>query len=495
MCGLIGTIDYSATKFFHQDAEAFFSMLLLNSLRGRHSTGAFAVRNDGRSEWIKAVGSPYVLDQYKDWDTFMHRIPTKYTAVIGHGRFATRGGVVVENAHPFKRGKIILVHNGTISNFDKLKAKHKKEGNFEVDSDLCANMFNFLPAEEVLEQLEGAFAFILYDEKENKIKVIKNYDRPLFLFKRKDRQQYLLSSDNSIFDWLKAKYSYTGSSETIQSGELYTFSFDKEEYQKDKVKLHTNFYANNNYHYAGTEVSDVDYMDMGYSAIVNRPYQTPKSYKNDTDKLLKSIINKDSPQGELKSSFRESGISIHVGDVIKWSIDDYRETLGEDQKTVLDTMLIGTLKNTTLPIEVYGRTFADINTLLDDATEWTGKVKEIIVFPPDHEVTCRVFVEDIKQTTVLEEKKKIKEIITEQTTPQKAVLLTSSTNTSIPQYDTFVKLYDKSDIRKTEFERLASYGCGSCRAPILAQQACFTHIVDKKLHCPDCTINGPKVFH
>ena len=469
MCGLIATIDYSTSKFFFPDSEAFFSMLLLNSLRGAHSTGAFAVRNDGRSEYIKAVGSPYVLDKYKDWDDFLHRIPIKYTALVGHGRFATKGAINIKNAHPFRRGKITLVHNGTISNFEELKKLYTPKDTFEVDSDLCANLFHSHTPAEAIEKIEGAFAFIFFDEEENKLKIVRNYERPLYFFKRKDKQQYIFASDEAIFGWLKAKHGMRGESEMLPANILHTFSFDKEEYQTEQIKTHTKVYPV----YGGYGGNDSEYEEWGNWNKKEKDYNNAKTYdlpyrkrENLTEKIVNAAFGglkeKLKDAGQKKSTYKFGDVNLIIGDKIKWIPNDYRESVDRTTKET-KTFLIGSLENCPLSIEVNAITKLSINDLLADSP-LVGKIKSLTVFPPDNELHCRIFVDEVETVK-------------------------SGENTKTNSVEWYT-LYDKARIRESEFKNMAAFGCGTCKAPILAQQADFILMIGSSLYCPDCTVHA-----
>ena len=59
------------------------------------------------------------------------------THAIGHTRMATESAVTLEGSHPFSTGlDLCLVHNGSLSNYNRLRAKLRREGiEFETEND------------------------------------------------------------------------------------------------------------------------------------------------------------------------------------------------------------------------------------------------------------------------------------------------------------------------------------------------------------------------
>ena len=65
------------------------------------------------------------------------------TAAIGHTRWATHGGPTDANAHPHLAGKLAVIHNGIVENFDALKASCWRDGvvfRSETDTEVVAHL-------------------------------------------------------------------------------------------------------------------------------------------------------------------------------------------------------------------------------------------------------------------------------------------------------------------------------------------------------------------
>ena len=137
MCGIVGYVGR---------AEA--GPILLDGLRrleyrGYDSAGV-AVVNQGQLETRKCAGRIAALD------SLMAKEPVSGSFGISHTRWATHGKVTDENAHPHfdTSGKLALVHNGVIENYQALKEQLIQDGdtNFrsETDTEVLAHLIGKL---------------------------------------------------------------------------------------------------------------------------------------------------------------------------------------------------------------------------------------------------------------------------------------------------------------------------------------------------------------
>ncbi|MCJ2534064.1 MAG: class II glutamine amidotransferase, partial [Candidatus Thermoplasmatota archaeon] len=114
MCGIIGYIGFREAK------DVIIDGLKRLDYRGYDSAGIGII--DDKLQVFKEVGEIPNLEK---------EIPLiKGDIGIGHVRWATHGKVNKENAHPqiSPNRKIIVVHNGIIENFKKLKEELENKG-------------------------------------------------------------------------------------------------------------------------------------------------------------------------------------------------------------------------------------------------------------------------------------------------------------------------------------------------------------------------------
>ncbi|WP_298429382.1 glutamine--fructose-6-phosphate transaminase (isomerizing) [uncultured Jannaschia sp.] len=146
MCGIIGILGD------HQAAPIMVDALKRLEYRGYDSAGIATV-NEGRLDRRRAVGKLVNLA-----DLLVHD-PLPGFAGIGHTRWATHGAVTEDNAHPHRAGRVAVVHNGIIENFQELRAELGGPWESQTDTEtivrLCEHHLS-----EGLSPREAAFATI-----------------------------------------------------------------------------------------------------------------------------------------------------------------------------------------------------------------------------------------------------------------------------------------------------------------------------------------------
>ena len=166
--------------------------------RGYDSVGV-ATESENKIELKKGIGKVDEVNSKIQLDIMPGKIG------IGHTRWATHGKVTDTNAHPHpsNSGKIAIVHNGIIENFEELKQQLENDGysfKSETDSEIIANLLqkNYESTGDVKEtiiktvsEIKGHYAFVAMFE--NGQLAAARYHEPLIIGVGKD--DFFLSSD------------------------------------------------------------------------------------------------------------------------------------------------------------------------------------------------------------------------------------------------------------------------------------------------------------
>jgi glucosamine--fructose-6-phosphate aminotransferase (isomerizing) len=132
MCGIIGYIGPKPVQ------SVLLEGLRRLEYRGYDSAGICAL-DDGKLELRKKTGRINALA------SLLKTQPVKGTTGIGHTRWATHGPPTDANAHPHldQSGKLALVHNGVIENYQQLKDRLTAKGhrfNSQTDTEILAHL-------------------------------------------------------------------------------------------------------------------------------------------------------------------------------------------------------------------------------------------------------------------------------------------------------------------------------------------------------------------
>jgi len=156
------------------------------------------------------------------------------TLGIGHTRWATHGAPNDVNAHPHtsNSGRLVLVHNGIIENYESLRSYLTKKGfsfSSETDTEVLVNLIEHIQITQglktgkavqiALNQVVGAYAIAVFDKERPKEIVVAKLGSPLAIGLGKD--EYFVASDASPF------IEYTNRSIYLEDNEMAVINQDK----------------------------------------------------------------------------------------------------------------------------------------------------------------------------------------------------------------------------------------------------------------------------
>lgn len=181
MCGIVGYIGN------RQAAPILLDGLAKLEYRGYDSAG-IAVYNGEKIDMVKSKGRLKVLSELTHGGATLPG-----TLGIGHTRWATHGSPSDTNAHPhFNKDKsIVVVHNGIIENYLKLKKKLEKHGYefvSETDTEVIAHLLDYYykgnPLEavtKIMHRMEGSYALgIIFQDHPEELYAVRK-DSPLIV--------------------------------------------------------------------------------------------------------------------------------------------------------------------------------------------------------------------------------------------------------------------------------------------------------------------------
>lgn len=175
---------------------------------------------------------------------------------IAHTRWATHGAPAVHNAHPHfshgsgaasqtKPGKVALVHNGIIENYEELRAGLKAKGyvfDSQTDTEVIVHLMDSLYDGDLFEalkatvaQLHGAYAIAAFCKDEPHRVVGARAGSPLILGVGKDKSENFLASDAMALAGVTDQIVYLeeGDMVDIQLGKYWIVGKDGKPAQRD----------------------------------------------------------------------------------------------------------------------------------------------------------------------------------------------------------------------------------------------------------------------
>jgi glucosamine--fructose-6-phosphate aminotransferase (isomerizing) len=169
MCGIVGYVGERPA------VDILVNGLKRLEYRGYDSTGIAFFEPNGKIEIKKSEGKLENVEKIlKGLDP--HAIESH--CGIGHTRWATHGKPTTQNAHPHRAEHVVLIHNGIIENYQKIKTDVLARGH-KVVSETDSELFGFLVFDEMktgkslfdavrvsFSKLQGGNSIVVMSEKE-----------------------------------------------------------------------------------------------------------------------------------------------------------------------------------------------------------------------------------------------------------------------------------------------------------------------------------------
>lgn len=357
MCGLVGAFG----NLWLDDETAFKQALQADYFRGRDSVGVACIDfNDGVSIF-KSIEHP---SNFLDMSRVDKAIDSKgCVGFIGHNRAATLGKVNTANAHPFQHEDITLAHNGTLDNKWELERKFKAPA-FGTDSELITWLFSRYEPQDIIPELEGAFALTWWNESDKSMNLVRNSERPLSVFLSEKKDTLHWASEGLMLEWILHRnklgpfYTEKGTKYTRVSslpiGKLHKFTEGASEIKEEvqEVKLAPKQYTHIGYSKPNS------YGSQNYKPPIhkfNSKYGTSLKLEGEVYGWIKEIHE---PQysGSAESKIKVTlCLAVHpFCDVVCWYVPDTEEVRKNLKKPQVFSVEVSSYEDNTKPI-LYGR--------------------------------------------------------------------------------------------------------------------------------------------
>ena len=237
MCGIVGYIGSQ------QAAPILLDGLEKLEYRGYDSAG-IAVYDSGEVSMAKSKGRLKVLNEITHGGETMPG-----TLGIGHTRWATHGSPSDINAHPHfnKEKSIVVVHNGIIENYLKLKKKLEKKGySFvsETDTEVIAHLLDHYydgnplrAVTKIMHRMEGSYALgIMFRDHPDELYAVRK-DSPLIVG-HTDGGSIIASDVPAVLKYTRDVY-FIENEEIVRlkKDSMEFFTVDEEPIEKECVRI------------------------------------------------------------------------------------------------------------------------------------------------------------------------------------------------------------------------------------------------------------------
>lgn len=260
MCGIYGIIG-KCKNALNNAINALYNL----EYRGYDSSGLSYLDSKGQIITIKSTGK---IDNLKK---HIENVKENPTCLICHTRWATHGKVSINNTHPHTTNNVAIVHNGIITNYEKIKSKLKNFYNFygECDSEVIAKLIDYnltktqnplLAFSKAVKELEGSFAIECIIKNNFNTILIAKKESPMYICK--NDKNLIISSDLITFPSNTNEYYEIGELEICElknkTIKFYNLNLKEKTKKPSKFDVKQNKIQLENYsHFMLKEINDI----------------------------------------------------------------------------------------------------------------------------------------------------------------------------------------------------------------------------------------------
>ncbi len=313
MCGIVG---YSGRR---TAAKIILKGLSGLEYRGYDSAGV-AICEDGQVNIYKTKGRLSALADMLEKNGLPHG-----SVGIGHTRWATHGEPSDRNSHPHRQGRVTLVHNGIIENYQQLREEAIANGavfSSDTDTEAAAYVIDSLydgdPIAAIaaaLPKLHGSYAFgIIFCDRTDTIYAVRR-DSPLIAAKGVD-ECFIASDIPAVLSYTKDYYLMdTDEIAELKDGEITFFDMYGNDITEKKKLLTADF------NLEAAEKSG--YPHFMLKEIYEQPDTLRRLISMHTEKGAGMIFKNEIPDtSDIKRIFVVGcGSAMHAGLLGKYSIE------------------------------------------------------------------------------------------------------------------------------------------------------------------------------
>ena len=311
MCGIVGYVGKKKA------IEVVINGLETLEYRGYDSAGIAYKNNNGELKVFKEPGK--IVNLKKELN-----MKESADLAVGHTRWATHGEPSKINSHPHAAGKITLVHNGIIENYEALKKEDiLKNHEFisDTDTEVAAALINALyeetkdvnkALEAASKKLIGSYAFGVIAHDDNKLYAMRK-NAPLIIGIG-DGENFIASDVPAILKYTKNYY-------TLDDGDIAVLTPNDVKVYRDGKLINKEML---------TFEYDIETgMKNGYDHFMLKEiYEQPEVLERTVNEYLKNgeLVNLPDLSKYKRIDIVACGSAYHVGCVAKHIFEEYADT-------------------------------------------------------------------------------------------------------------------------------------------------------------------------